>query len=178
MKRQDRNIVFVVALLVLLAACGRSKQKLLMGTWHVVKMENPEIDSFFINSQRYIDTMGSTNDPVVNMALYGSTNMDSVRANMQHQFDSARQLQTDLVHHTVFSFYTDSLAVVSFGGAPDTSKWHINKEGKLIMQKIEEGAVPEIQKIDIVSLSDTELVLKFKQDPSTYSVVTFHPEKK
>lgn len=172
-----RTFIYILFLSTIIYGCKRSKNEQLLGTWHVVKMENPEMDSFFVNSQRYIDTMGATKDSAVNMAVYGVTNIDSLRGVMQQQFDSAKNMQMSAVRNTVFTFLQDSISILSFSGVTDTSKWYIDKEGKLVIHKAADGALPEIVKMEILGLSDTALKLKFSEERS-YSIVTFHPEKK
>jgi hypothetical protein len=172
-----RTIIYILFLSIIIYGCGHSKNEQLLGTWHVVRMENPEMDSFFVNSQRYIDTMGATKDTAINMALYGAANMDSLRGLMQQQFDSAKNMQMNAVKNTVFTFLKDSVSILSFSGVTDTSKWYIDKEGKLVIHKAGEGTAPETVKMEILALSDTALKLKFSEERSS-SIVTFHPEKK
>jgi hypothetical protein len=174
-----KAIVYVVFVSLALFSCNANKgpNRVLVGTWHAVKFDNPNIDSFFKNSQAYIDTVGKGNDDATNMMLYHATNMDSIRHLLQEQFDSAKLLQMNAVLNTVFTFRKDSIVILSFNGGVDSSKWSIDNTGAIELTDLTEGGAGDKLKMEIVSSSDTVLVLKFKED-SAYTTVTFHPGEK
>ena len=145
---------------------------MIMGAWAGTKFENPEMDSFFINSQNYIDTIGKNGNPATNMELYGVTNMDSIRRIMQAQHDSAKSMQMNAVLHTTFDFRKDSMVFVTFDGRVDTSKWYMESENALILEETSGEGKGTKTKMDILTLTDNELKIKFQQE-NTYSTVTF-----
>ncbi len=176
-----RIITVLLLLTVVLFACKTQTQndykKTILGTWHAVRLENPDMDSFFNNSQHYIDTIGKNNDNATNLQLYGVTNMDSMRKVLQLQYDSAKNMQHDAVMHTVFNFRPDNVAILMFSGAVDSSKWSIDSTGKLVLTEMSPEGPAETMSMDILLLNDTVMKLKMMED-NTYSTVTFYPEKK
>jgi len=166
-----RVAVYLLVISLALFSC-KSKHDMLVGNWHAVKLENPEMDSFFINSQNYIDTIGRKNDESTNVRLYGVTNMDSLRKVLQTQYDTARAMQQNAVTNTVFRFRKDSLAVLIFNGMVDSAKWHMDKDDKLVLEDLHDQNAAEKINMEILKLTDVVLKLRFKED-SNFSVVTF-----
>ncbi len=157
-------------------ACKQNKKDMLLGSWRGVKLENPGMDSFFRQSQNYIDTLGKNGNPVTNMELYGSTNVDSLRKGLQIEFDSSKKIQMKAVLNTIFNFRKDSIVAISFNGLPDTSKWYIDVAGALQMEEMTGQGKNTKTQMDIVELTSSELKLRFQED-SMYSTVTFKREK-
>jgi len=169
-----RVTICLLLLSLVVFSCKRKKRDMLIGTWHAVKLENPDMDSFFINSQAYIDTVGKGHDAATNMQLYGVANMDSMRIILQRQYDSTKALQMNSVTNTVFKFRKDSVVILSFNGAVDSSKWYFDSDGALILDQLNSGGGDKAR-LEIMALSDTALKLKFQENGSN-SIVTFHPE--
>ena len=168
--------VLVLGLSVVFFSCKSNKKKLI-GAWHSVRLENKDIDSFFINSQRYIDTIGKNNDPAVNMEVYGTANVDSLRRLMQERYDSAKSMQLRSVTNTIFNFVNDSTLFISFSGNLDTCKWVMEGSNKVVVEDMNKGGEGQKMTWEILELSDTSLVLRIPED-SSISKVTFHPEGK
>lgn len=150
---------------------------MLIGNWQAVKLENPSMDSFFSKSQLYIDTVGKGNDAATNFAIYGVTNMDSMRKVLQEQYDSAKMMQAYAVSNTFFNFRKDSIVVLSFNGNVDSSKWYLDESGGLVLDELNNTAAAEKIKMVIVALGDTVLKLRFEENGAK-STVTFHPTGK
>lgn len=176
-----RYIVLLLTISIGLFSCKGDKKKLLEGTWHSLKIESHDIDNFFVNSQKYIDTIGKNNDDATNIALYGVTNMDSLRKELQQQFDSAKAIQTDIATQTTFKFEKDSTATFSFpGGRSETGKWHVDKEGMLVLDETNENGQTEQSKVKIITLDATSLKLEFIKNEggvTDTSWVSFKKEK-
>ncbi len=178
-------------LLMALFSCKQDRKKLLTGKWHVVAFENnlqkligkwnavqlvnPGMDSTAKLNQLYIDTIGKNNDAATNIKLYGAANMDSVRRLLQIQFDSAKKMRDYGVKTTSFYFGENGLALLSFQGNIDSSAWYVDSLGFLILDDMNDATKGEKVRMEIVSVSDTALQLKFR-DNGDYSIVTFHPE--
>ncbi len=64
-----QTIFYLLLLIVVMASCKGNKEQKIVGKWHAVHLENPEMDSFFINSQKYIDTIGKGNDDETNLGF-------------------------------------------------------------------------------------------------------------
>ncbi len=187
MKKTGLSLV----LLMLLFSCKQDTKKLLSGKWHVVAFENnlqkligkwnavhltnPGMDSTAKLNQIYIDTLGKNNNAATNIQLYGTANMDSLKALLQVQFDSARKMRDYGVKSTSFYFGENGLAILSFQGNIDSSAWYIDSLGFLILDDLNSATKGEKVRMEIVSVSDTAMQLKFR-DNGEYSVVTFHPE--
>jgi hypothetical protein len=172
-----RSIIAVVLLSLVLFSCKRNNKEAIIGKWHAVKLENPEMDSFFIKSQIYIDTIGKGHDAATNIQLYGVANMDSMRHILQGQYDSAKTMQDAAVNNTIFNFRKDSVVILSFNGSVDSSKWYFDASGSLVLAELNGYGPGDKIKMELVALSDTVLKLKFIENTSV-STVTFHPEAK
>jgi len=170
-----RTTIILLLLAIVVFSCKKSKRDMIIGKWHAVKLENPDMDSFFIKSQAYIDTIGKGHDAATNMQLYGVANMDSMRQILQVQYDSAKLMQNNAVTNTTFNFRKDSVVILSFNGNVDSSKWYFDKAGALVLDKLNDYG-PDVIKMEIVTLADTVLKLRFIEDNAT-STVTFHPER-
>ncbi len=172
-----RKLTIVSLLFLLVALFSCSHKKSIVGAWHSVKLENPDIDSFYIKTQQYIDTIGKSNDPVINMALYGTTNIDSLRKEMQVRFDSTKALQLRSITNTVITFKPNGLVYLSFNGNMDTSKWMLGADNMLRLTDMSAGMQHDTITWEVAELTDTSLVVKMQKD-SSFSKVTFHPDGK
>ena len=150
---------------------------MLLGSWHGVKMEEPGMDSFFINSQHYIDTFGKNGSPESNMELYGVANMDSLRNILQLQLDSTKAVEQNAVTNTIFTFRQNGTIITSFSGNLDTGGWSLKDDKSLILQQLTGKDSGMTQNAEIISIDKDELKLRFEQDHSFVNV-TFHHEAK
>jgi len=170
-----KKIAYLLLLSGILFSCKHDKKEMLVKTWHGVKLENPQMDSFFTESQMYLDTVGKGHDDASNMALYGVTNMDSLRHVMQQQLDSAKEMQMSAVKNTIFNFRKDSVVILTFSGNVDSSKWYFDTDGSLVLDELSpKQPGGDKVKMEVLALSDTVLKLKFAENGSS-STVTFHP---
>jgi len=167
----SKRIIYLLLLVLTVYSC-KQKHELLTGTWHGVKLENADIDSFFVRSQHYIDTIGKSGDATMNMSIYGVTNMDSLRGVLQAQYDTAKAMQMMAVTNTVFRFTADSMAILSFNGVKDTGRWYIDTANKLVLEDITPNGGGEKGNMEIITLTDDVLKLRFRED-SNFSTVTF-----
>ncbi len=169
------SVASIVVLALFLFSCKQTKTDMVRGSWKGTKFENPDMQDFFKESQHYIDTLGSSKDARINWELYGVTNMDSLKKELQNQHDSAQSMQMNAVLKTIFNFKKDSVAIVSFNGSLDTSKWYLKGDTLVMIEMTgpEQGMNTQMQ---ILSVSETEMKLKFEMD-SSYSTVTFVKEK-
>ena len=170
--RIQRSTILLLLITLVLFSCKQNRRTMLIGTWHAVSLDNPDMDSFFTRSQQYIDTIGKANDTATNRRLYGVTNMDSMRHILQGQYDSAKAMQRDAVNNTVFRFRKDSMVILSFNGSIDSSRWYINDSGALILDELNGYGPGDRVKMQIEALTDTVLKLKFSEN-GAISTVTF-----
>jgi len=172
-----KKFVVLLFLPLLLFSCKWGKKNALIKTWQAVGIDNPQMDSFFAFNQACLDTMGKGHSPNQNKEIYGTGNIDSLRHSLQVQLDSARYIQLTAVKNTTFTFRDDSVAVTSFSGALDSSKWYFDEEGALVLDEMAEKGSGSKVVMNVVTLNDTVLRLKFAEGKSK-STVTFRPEPK
>ena len=172
---------YLVLLSLALLSCDgnkyREKREKLIRVWRSSTVKNKDIDSFLIKTQKFIDTLGVGNDEAINMELYGTTNVDSLRKLLQVRLDSTKSMMANPVTNTIIEFSRDSLAFLSFNGALDTSKWTLGPDDVLTLEERKSGMQNDKVIWEVMELTDTSLVVKMKEDTSS-SIVTFHPEQK
>ena len=83
----------------------------------------------------------------------------------------------DAVIHTVFTFRPDHVAILSFSGAIDSSKWSFDTTGKLVLTEMSPNGPAETMSMEVITLTDSVLKLKM-QENNTFSTVTFLPGEK
>ena len=169
-----RTRIFLLLLIVTVIAfsCKEDTKKKLIGTWKVVKWENPYTDSFFLKAQAYIDTIGKGHTDAENIAIYGAANVDSMRHMLQAQYDSAKAIQDAEVTKTIFKFEKDGQAEVTLDGKVNKGKWLLDDENGLILEEAGFGNPADISKYNLIAISDKELKLRFYQEQDS-STVTF-----
>lgn len=167
------RFLLIICCVMFFVACKQSKKELIIGKWQGVKLENPDLDSFFLQSQQYIDTFGKGNDSTTNMELYGFSNLDSIRSVLQAKHDSSMAEQLNAVKSTYFNFVNDSVVNVTFnGGKENEARWKFMNDNVLVMDEKLANQESTQSKAIILSLTRSELKLKFEQDGS-FSTVTF-----
>lgn len=169
-------IASLLLLSLFAASCTRGPKEIITGKWRGINFHNPEMDNFFAQSQKYIDTIGANGNPATNSELYGTTNMDSLRHALQLQYDSTQSIQQNAVKNTTFNFQKDGIVAISFDGRLDSSKWHFIGDKKLEMEEMTGSEKGTKTQMEVLTITETELKLKIAQD-SSYSIVTFGRDK-
>lgn len=168
-----------ICAVLLLASCQQTKKDMLVGKWHAVDYENPELHDMFAESEKIIDTIGSNGNAMTNFELYNTTNIDSLRAALRQSRDEAMQAQLEAIKNTTFDFGSNNKLMVNFSSKLDTGNWKFfNKEQTEL--ELEELTGPDKgrkTRMDILKLKADTLVLKIIQD-TTYTIITFNKEKK
>jgi len=173
-KKTAGQAIVLLALLAGTQACKHDRKSMMMGSWRGTKLENADMDSFFNQSQHYIDTLGKANSPEANQALYGTTNVDSLRKELQMQQDSSKSMQLAAVTNTIFNFQKNDQVIISFNGNMDTSKWHIEADSTLVMEDMSTATKGMTTRMVIKSISDSKLKLEFAdENTQSKSYVTF-----
>ena len=152
------------------------KKTMLIRKWRAAKMQSPQVDSVYKANVIYIDTLGKHSDAATNLEMYGTTNMDSIRHLLRHELDSTMAEKMRSVKNTIFNFRKDSILVLSFGGQEDSCKWHFDTKGRLVFTAIDGEDDGSNMDMEVLTLTETEMKLKFTEDGS-YSIVTFYPDK-
>ena len=102
--------------------------------------------------------------------------MDSMRKVLQQQYDSAKTIQANTVLNTVFKFRKDSVAILMFNDNMDSARWYMDGS-KLVLDDLNKETQGQKLNMEIISLTDTVLKLRFEENGAS-STVTFHPEGK
>lgn len=157
-------------------------KKLIIGTWHTVRVDNKDKDNFFKSSQEFIDTMGKGNTDDVNIEIYGVANVDSLRKQLQLQFDSAFAAQASLDTQSVFTFSADGKVKLLFPGREENGQWHIDGKGRLVLDEKSENGDADHMAVEIAALDANTMKLVFVREVADgvvdTSAVTFRKEGK
>jgi hypothetical protein len=169
------NTLLAFTILLALYSCNSTESKLI-GSWHVVRMENPYNDSFLKNTQIFIDTMGKGHDDALNIQLYGVANMDSMRSIMQKQYDSAKLVMINAYAKTTLTLKKGGVVEMVNDGESKEGKWLIDNDNALIIEEEGFGNPGGLTKCRIIELTNKKMMLRFYQD-SDSSTITFEPER-
>ncbi len=174
-------LLFIFATALIAGSCKNRTDRMLIGKWRSVKVQNRDKDNFFKTSREFIDSMGRGNSDSVNFEIYGVTNIDSLRRELQAQYDSAYAAQTTIDTSSIFTFNADSTVTFSFPGRSESGKWRVDNSGKLVLDETNEMGQTEQLKVDVVFNSSEEMTLTFIRDLeeglSDTSVVLFRRQK-
>jgi hypothetical protein len=163
------------AVLLLFAACA-GRQNKIVGKWYAVSYTDKDMDSVLATQQHFLDTVGKGHDSVENMEMYGTTNIDSLKRDLQGKLDSAKALQIGAVTNVIFEFKKDGRALLNFGGGDDSCKWQLNEDKTLLLQ-MTSGDAHDNKKMNVLQLTDTVLVLSLQQAGDS-TTITFHSQPK
>ncbi|GAA4470088.1 hypothetical protein GCM10023093_30610 [Nemorincola caseinilytica] len=176
-----RPAYFVLLLVLLLGSCRERTEKKILGKWRSVRIEERGRDDFFRDSKRFIDTMGNGDSDETKLELYGTLNIDSLRQELQKQYDSAYAALKDIETRSTLHFKEDSSVVVGFPGTNELGKWYINDSGLLVLDETNKYGETEHLFIAIRHLVNDTLQLAFMRETEEgrldTSVVTFQREK-
>lgn len=150
---------------------------MLIGSWHATQLINPQMDAMIKEGQDYIDTMGKNTDAATNRDLYGIENLDSMKHILQMQLDSIKRMQQDAVDQTRFQFRKDGVAVLTFTGSKDSTRWYFDDDGSLMLDELKEKGAGDKIRMQVLDLNDSILKLKFVDNGSN-STVIFHADQK
>lgn len=171
-----KTIVIFAALSLMIASCKPKQERLIVNTWQAVNLENPQMDQMIKEQRQFIDTFGNNSDEV-NQMLYGVTNIDSYKQELTIQLAEFKKMQDESVKNTWFNFKKDGVAIMNFSGQLDSTNWYFEGDSVLILDEMKlKGAGNKIR-MEIVSLNDKEMKLRFSEDGLT-SIVTFRPKEK
>jgi len=171
MKRFGIYVLLCSLVLTSILGCNKSSRDL-SGKWKAVQLENPTLDSFFNESKIYIDSMGSNNNDATNLELYGTTNVDSLRALMREKLKASMDAQENAVNNAYFDLRKDSMAYIEFVGAKDTSIWYLENDSTLVFIEQIGQDKGMATKMNIAAFNEHELVLLLQKE-SSISKVTF-----
>jgi hypothetical protein len=171
------TLISSALLLLLSASCKESKEDQIIGLWQEVAVINPEIDHAIRAQEAFADTVGKSTDVKQNLSLYGTDDIEAMRAALRANLDSFRQSQARSMSATQMEFRKDSMMYIHTMDGKDSSKWYLDEDGALIMDVAALKGGDNKIRMEVVHLSDTSLKLKYTENLiSTTS--EFKPVKK
>ena len=174
-------LLLSIAATLLAGACKSRTDRMLIGRWRSVKVQNRDKDNFFKSSKEFIDSMGRGNSDSLNFEIYRVTNIDSLRSELQAQYDSAFAAQMTIDTSSIFTFNADSTVTFSFPGRTETGKWRIDHSGMLVLDETNETGQTEQLKVNVSFTDNRKMTLTFIRELeaglSDTSIVSFYREK-
>ncbi|XZF15020.1 hypothetical protein ACTHGU_02715 [Chitinophagaceae bacterium MMS25-I14] len=171
-----KYFITVAASVLLLSSCAEKKEDKMIGTWQAIKLDNPQLNQSLADKKVFLDTVGSHTTPEMNVQLYGTADLDSIRRFMDGEIEEAKLLQEYTVAHTTFKFRKDKVAELVFGSEPDSANWYFDDDGALILDDMKLKGVGDKTKMDLITVNDTLLELRYTESGVT-STATFRREK-
>ena len=165
-------------MLLALSSCStQNKKNMITGKWQAISLDNPHLAQLMADQKNFLDTFGKNNTPEQNIEIYGFSNIDSAREANMLEMEDYMASQDSAVKNTWFDFREDGIVLMNFSGEMDSTKWHIDKQGALILDESTMGSTTGEIKMEILSLSDTMLKLQLN-DQGMSSTVIFKPSDK
>lgn len=156
-----------------------SKENMLIGKWQAVLLDNPAREAVKKGELDFnrmsIDTFAQNNTPAQNIALYHTSNLDSMRALMHRQLDTMvimdkEQDSLELGMMTL-DFTKDHTVEMGFPEGKIVCKWKIDDDVLELTQASGEGDYTSGHPA-ILMLTKDSLKLCYSQEGNT-STVTF-----
>ena len=167
---------FSLLFLAAMPGCKDSREQMLTRKWQEVSIENEQMEQVIRDQKALTDTMGKGSSPEANEILYGTRNVDSLRASLDAEIEAYHTFQQTIINQTWFHFRDDSVLVVHSDEGLDSAKWYFEDDKTIVMDEMAmKGAGTKIR-MQVMALSDTNLTLRFSQDQSA-SVINFRPAK-
>lgn len=157
----DAKVVHWIAVLTVfgLFSCGsNSPEKLLVGRWKTIALDNAGFERQASETQRFIDTLGEA-DPTLKYSL----DLDSLKAALRDDFEQALQAQATALENTLMEFRANGVAYTTSIDGVDSA-----------LYRVEEGQI----RIDEAGLkghgeSMTFTILKLEQDTLKVRLVDY-----
>lgn len=173
---RSRLLILPLCLLSLYS-CKKDKAGKLVGKWQEVAVINPDLDATFNQQKLFADTVGHSNSPEENLALYGVDNIDSFRKVLNANLDSFRMAQIRAVNATQFDFQKNGVIYFHSDEGVDSSNWYLDDDGALILDEAKLKGAGNTIRMEIIELSDTLLKLQYLEKYLN-STAVFRPVKK
>lgn len=173
-----KTLLGCAVMLIALGSCSTNDKKtMITGKWQAVSLDNPHLVKLMDEQKQFLDTFGKNNTAEQNIEIYGFSNIDSAREANTIEMEEYMALQEDAVKNTWFEFRKDGMVIMNFSGQTDSTKWHIDDQGALILDETNTGSTSGEIKMEILSLTDTMLQLQLN-DQGMSSTVIFKPSDK
>jgi hypothetical protein len=172
-----KRVLLIIPVLFLFASCKEKKEDKIAKKWQAFHLESLQMDQMVAERQAFLDTFGKNTTPEQNQSLYKTKNIDSLRESLTTELNDFKAMQEHSVKNTRFHFRKDGIALMSFSGQDDSTKWYFDDDSTLILDEMQlKGTGSKIRMI-VVALEDTLMKLRFTEEGMT-STVSFHPTEK
>jgi hypothetical protein len=152
-----------IAALIGIASCKPDKDDLIIGLWQEVKIVNPQIDNAIEEQRMFLDTVGKQTDSAANLALYGMSNIDSFKKNLQTNIDSYKRAQGKAISETWFDFHTNGLVYLHSEEGLDSAKWYFEDDGALMLDEEKLKGTGSKIRMEVEALNDTAMQLHYSE---------------
>lgn len=162
---------------VFLASCKQKREDIIARKWQETAIQNAQMDEVMKSQQAFIDTVGSHTDAASNLQQYGVTNIDSFKQMMQLNMDSFKAMQRRVVEKTQFDFQHNGVVYIHSEDGVDSASWYFEEDGALMLDEQKLKGTGSQLRVEVVTLTDTLLNLRFRENNSTSNAL-FKPAKK
>ena len=156
-----KKLLLLPLLAMLFFSCKPTREKMIVGKWQAIHLDNPTLDEQVKQMNAFLDTVGSHTSPEQNELLYGVKNIDSLKEIQRTQIKQALIEQESAIKNTYLQFKDDGILYYSFGTTLDTACWYFEGENNLVLDEKKLKGVGNIVKIELVKLEKNELQLRF-----------------
>lgn len=172
-----KKIVLLLTVTIAFYSCKQKPEDVIARKWHAVELSSPQMEQMISEQQQFLDTFGKHSDAASNKLAYGVEDVDSMRRSLQLQLNDFKAMQDHAVKNTWFDIRKNGIAVMNFSGQVDSTNWYFDDEKNLVLDEMKLKGTGTKLIMEVVSLTDTAMKLRFTEDGVT-STVTFHPENK
>src|SRR5690606_2661880 len=89
--------LWILFMITGILACQDKTEKVLIGTWKAQVLENEAMDQILEEQLHFLDTFGRSTTAAQNLEIYGSANVDSIRASLSQTLAEMKAKQEELV---------------------------------------------------------------------------------
>ncbi len=112
----------LVALSCLIVSCKKKPEEQLVGKWQASALVNEGMTNLIRQERALLDTIGNKTPRADWESRFGTTNLDSFKAEGRASLDGLEAQQKEAVAATQFEFRNDGVALVNFGAGPDSAR--------------------------------------------------------
>lgn len=167
-----RRLAPLFAVFLFGTACQSSSDDLLVGQWQAVQLRNDGLQDLIRQERALLDTIGRQTPPSEWEARFGTRNLDSLKEEGRAALDGLEAQQSAALRDTRFEFREDGIALVNFGEGPDSARYKLNEENRLVLDELALKGAGANLVMDVERLTADSLRLRFT-DNGTTSTVSF-----
>ena len=169
--------LILIPLSLMALSCSKTREEELIGLWQETAVINPQLDQTIRDQAAFSDSVGRSTDADANLALYGTSDIDSFRIELKNNLDAYRKAQSEAVNATKFDFRKGGIMYIHSGDGLDSSNWYLDEDGALVLDEAKLKGTGSKISMQILDLSDTSLKLQYTEKFLS-STAVFKPVKK